>query len=164
MESAYHGAMSDLTDAQYQVLMTFRSALREFLAWSEREAAKAGLTSQQHQLLLVVRAHPGVTAASVSDVAAALQIRPHSAVSLVRRVEAMHLLQRERDALDHRVVRLRLTEDARIILARLSLAHLAELQHAAALLHISEELLQHLSADFMEWVPKGDSLPPKDEK
>jgi DNA-binding MarR family transcriptional regulator len=144
--------MSDLTDAEYNLLLTFRSALRTFMAWSEQEAVKAGLTAQQHQLLLVVRAHNGAT--SIGDIATALQIRHHSAVGLIRRAESMHLLERSRDARDGRVVRLRLTPDASIVLERLSRAHLAELQRAAAMLHISEDFLQHLSADFIRRVPE----------
>jgi len=149
---AYHEPMSDLTDAEYNLLLTFRSALRAFMVWSEQEAVKAGLTAQQHQLLLVVRAHN--EAASVSDIAAALQIRHHSAVGLVRRAESLHLLERRRDSHDARVVRLRLTPEASVVLERLSRAHLAELQRAAAMLHISEDFLQHLSADFIERVPE----------
>ncbi len=147
--------MSDLTDAQYNVLLTFRCALREFLVWSEQEAAKAGLTAQQHQLLLVVRGHTGKTPASVGDVASALQIRHHSAVGLIRRAETMKLLERRRDLHDQRVVRLVLTDKARMILENLSRVHLAELQRAAEMLHISEEFLQHLSADFLGGAPKG---------
>ncbi len=121
------------------------------MVWSEQEAVKAGLTAQQHQLLLVVRAHKGD--ASVRDVASALKIRHHSAVGLVSRAEVMHLLERRRDPKDARVVRLRLTPEAVVVLERLSRAHLDELQRAAATLHISEEFLQQLSADFLQHLP-----------
>lgn len=144
--------MSDLTEAEYRLLLTFRTALREFLVWSEREAALAGLTPQQHQLLLVLRVNDG--SANVTDVAASLQIRHHSAVGLVRRAEALRLVERERDPLDHRVVRLRLTSEARDVLEKLSRTHLDELKRAAAMLHISEEFLQQLSTDFIEQVPR----------
>lgn len=144
--------MSDLTDAEYSLLLTFRTALRAFIAWSEQEAVKEGLTAQQHQLLLVVRAHKGD--ASVRDVADALRIRHHSAVGLIRRAEFVHLLERHRDPLDGRIVRLRLTPDASVLLERLSRAHLDELRRAASMLHISEEFLQHLSADFLQRLPE----------
>ncbi|HKT59096.1 MarR family winged helix-turn-helix transcriptional regulator [Sinomonas terrae] len=143
--------MSDLTDAEYSLLLTFRNALRAFIVWSEQEAVKAGLTAQQHQLLLVVRTHNG--GASVRDVAAALRIRHHSAVGLVRRAELTHLLERHRDPEDARVVRLSLTPEAAVILERLSRAHLDELQRAAAMLHISEDFLHQLSADFLQRLP-----------
>lgn len=143
--------MSDLTDAEYTLLLTFRNALRAFMVWSEQEAVKAGLTAQQHQLLLVVREHRGE--ASVRDVAAALQIRHHSAVGLVRRAEMTHLIERRRDPIDARVVRLSLTSEAEVVLERLSRAHLAELKRAAATLHISEDFLQRLSADFLQRLP-----------
>lgn len=147
--------MPDLTDAEYHLLLTFRNALREFLVWSEREAAQAGLSPQQHQLLLLLRVHEG--RANITDVANALQIRHHSAVGLIRRAEDLRLVERERDAMDHRVVRLRLTAEARQVLERLSRTHLDELQRAAALLHISEGFLQELSVAFLDQVPKGYS-------
>ncbi|WP_052207566.1 MarR family winged helix-turn-helix transcriptional regulator [Sinomonas humi] len=143
--------MSDLTDAEYSLLLTFRNALRAFIVWSEQEAVKAGLTAQQHQLLLVVRTYKG--GASVRDVAAALRIRHHSAVGLVRRAESTHLLERHRDPRDARVVRLSLTPEAGAMLERLSRAHLDELQRAASMLHISEDFLQQLSADFLQRLP-----------
>lgn len=140
--------MSDLTDAEFRALLAFRVAVRKFMLWSDREAAKAGLTSQQHQLLLVVRVRSGERAVSVTDVAAALGIRHHSAVGLVRRAEAMRLLERRRDIADRRVVRLQLTGEADALLARLSRSHLAELQRAACVLRNSEVPLQKLLADL----------------
>lgn len=140
--------MSDLTDAEFRALLAFRVAVRKFMLWSDREAAKAGLTSQQHQLLLVVRVRSGERAVSVTDVAAALGIRHHSAVGLVRRAEAMRLLERRRDIADRRVVRLQLTREADALLARLSRSHLAELQRAACVLRNSEVPLQKLLADL----------------
>jgi len=142
--------MSDLTDAQYRTLLAFRVAVRKFMLWSDREAGDAGLTSQQHQLLLVLRAHSGEDGVSVTDVAAALGIRHHSAVGLVRRAEAMRLVERQRDPRDRRVVRLRLTGEAGMLLARLSRGHLAELQHAAFLLPQSENELQKFLADLAQ--------------
>ena len=140
--------MSDLTDAEFRALLAFRVAVRKFMLWSDREAAKAGLTSQQHQLLLVVRVRSGERAVSVTDVAAALGIRHHSAVGLVRRAEAMRLLERRRDIADRRVVRLQLTREANTLLAGLSRSHLAELQRAAYVLRNSGVPLQKLLADL----------------
>lgn len=149
--------MLGVTDEQYQVLYTFRLALRRFTRWSDEASAEAGLTSQQHQLLLGVRAHPDTQAPSIGDVAGYLMIRHHSAVELVRRVEAMGMLSRSADEHDHRVVRLELTERGARTLDGLSSAHMAELQRAAATLHVSEEVLQRLSEDFIETVPAEDA-------
>ena len=47
-----------LDDDQYRELLAFRTALRRFLHWSEQQAELAGLTGQQHQLLLAIRGTP----------------------------------------------------------------------------------------------------------
>ncbi len=141
--------MSQVSDEQYTILYTFRFALRHFMRWSQQQAALVGLTEQQHQLLLAVRAHPGDIGPSISEIADSLLIRHHSAVELIRRVEKSGLLARTHDTRDQRVVRLALTEQGREVLARLTDAHLKELERAAATLHISEEFLNRLSEDFI---------------
>jgi DNA-binding MarR family transcriptional regulator len=60
-------------------------------------------------------------------VAGYLLIRHHSAVDLIDRCEGAGLVERERDADDRHVVRLRLSPDDDKILAELSGAHLEEL-------------------------------------
>jgi hypothetical protein len=50
--------MPALDQAQYERLLRFRTGLRRFLRWSAEQAATAGLTPAQHQLLLAVRGHP----------------------------------------------------------------------------------------------------------
>lgn len=144
--------MAQVSDDQYRILLTFRCALRQFLHWSQQQAAAVGLTAQQHQLLLAVRAHPGGGAPSISDVAACLGIRHHSAVELVSRCETLGLVVRTGDAHDLRVVRLRLTGHGREVLDELTATHLAELERVAATLHISEQFLNQLSEDFIETV------------
>lgn len=141
--------MTPITDEQYRILLTFRCALRHFLAWSQDQAALVGLTSQQHQLLLAIRAHSGSSPPSIRDVSEYLLIRHHSAVELVGRVTAMGLVSRLADPKDQRVVRLRLTPHGESLLETLSVSHLEELQRVAATLHISEQFLDRLSQDFL---------------
>lgn len=141
--------MTQITDEQYRILLTFRCALRHFLAWSQDQAALVGLTAQQHQLLLAIRAHGGSAPPSIRDVSEYLLIRHHSAVELVGRVSAMGLVARLPDVKDQRVVRLRLTERGQSLLETLSAAHLEELERVAATLHISEQFLDRLSQDFL---------------
>lgn len=117
----------DLSDADYQRLLLFRTALRRFLRWSETQAEAAGVTPAQHQLLLAVRGHAGPGEPTIGDVAESLLLRHHSAVELVDRAEAAKLVRRVHDPDDRRVVRLRLTPGGRRVLARLSAANLEEL-------------------------------------
>ena len=118
-----------LTDADYQRLLAFRTSLRQFLHWSEQQAEAAGLTAAHHQLLLAIRGHVGASGPTIGEVADSLLLRHHSTVGLVDRAEKAGLVERQVDAADRRVVRLRLTAHGEEVLGRLSSAHLEELQH-----------------------------------
>src|SRR3546814_9226771 len=66
-----------LADADYAALADFRHALRQFQAFSEARATEQGLTPQQHQALLTIRAAaPDVP--SVGHVAERLMLKPRS--------------------------------------------------------------------------------------
>jgi DNA-binding MarR family transcriptional regulator len=120
-----------LSDGQYHELLAFRTALRRFMRWSEQQAAAAGLTGQQHQLLLAIRGHDGAGAPTVGDVAEHLLLRHHSAVELVDRAAEAGLVRRLADEGDGRVVRLALTDHGQDLLERLSAAHVEELGRLA---------------------------------
>ena len=122
-----------LTDAEYQRLLAFRTGLRRFLHWSEEQAEAAGLTAAHHQLLLAIRGHAGASGPTIGEVAESLLLRHHSAVGLVDRAVKAGLVERQEDAADRRVVRLRLTARGEEILGRLSSAHLEELQRLPGL-------------------------------
>lgn len=64
---------------------------------------------------------------TVGEVAAALLVRPHSAVELVDRLAETGLVEREGDPKDHRRVVVSLTPRAEEVLRDLSTAHLREL-------------------------------------
>jgi DNA-binding MarR family transcriptional regulator len=144
--------MERLTDEQYRSLFVFRHALRRFLVRSAESAARVGLTSQQHQLLLILRGYPGTTAPSIREIAEYLLIRHHSAVELVARVEAMGLVSRHPDPEDQRVVRLELTPCGRQRLAAMADTHLEELHEVATVLNISEELIREISERYLHGV------------
>lgn len=116
-----------LSTEDYERLLELRTDLRRFLRWSETQARSAGLTPQQHQLLLAVRGHEGGGAPSITDVAEELMLRHHSVVGLVDRAEAQGLIERRPDARDGRVVRLKLTRLGGRKLESLSEQHVAEL-------------------------------------
>ena len=114
-------------DRDYQRLLEFRTALRQFLHWSETQAVAAGITAAQHQLLLAVRGHHGDRGPTIGDVATSLLLRHHSAVELVDRAEEAGLVRRAHDPDDRRVVRLRLTSRGTRVLERLAEVHVEEL-------------------------------------
>jgi DNA-binding MarR family transcriptional regulator len=134
-----------LTDDQYLELLAFRTGLRRFLRWSEEQAAAAGLTGQQHQLLLAIRGHPGSSAPTIGDVADHLLLRHHSVVELVDRAEQAGLVQRLSDWDDRRIVRLVLTTKGRRLLDQLSAAHIEELARLGPIVQRLVRGLEHES-------------------
>ena len=120
--------MASLSDKDFERLLDFRDGLRRFLHWSEEQARSAGLTPAQHQLLLAVRGHPGDRPPTIGELADHLLLQHHGAVQLVDRAAAAGLVTRERDAGDHRVVRVHLTPEADRILESLAARHLDELR------------------------------------
>ena len=116
-----------MTDAEYRVLARFRFALRVFLRFSEDAARTAGLTPNQHQLMLAVRGFPSGEP-TISDLAEWLQLRHNSTVELVQRAVDAGLLERHVDAEDRRRQRLALTAGGEAVLDSLSQAHGQELR------------------------------------
>jgi DNA-binding MarR family transcriptional regulator len=120
--------MAPLADEQFRELLAFRTTLRRFMRWSEEQAVAAGLTGQQHQLLLAIRGHEGVLAPTVGDMAEALQQQHHSVVELVNRAAEADLVVRTVDQQDRRRQRLALTHRGQAVIEELSTVHRAELR------------------------------------
>jgi len=122
------------TDADYARLLDFREQLRRFDQWSRAAAAEHGLTHAQHQLLLAIRGHRGEDSPTIGQVADHLLVKHHTVSELADRTSELGLVERVRDAADHRVVRLRLTEAGQQVLTDLTAVHLAELRGLAPFL------------------------------
>jgi DNA-binding MarR family transcriptional regulator len=103
-------------DDDYRDQADFRCAFRLFLRFSEEQAREAGITPQQHVLLLTVRGHRNHPRVNIGDVADALQIRHHGASLLVDRCVKRGLLSRAEDPEDRRRVHVWLTEEGQRIL------------------------------------------------
>lgn len=115
------------TDIDYTALAEFRFASRRFHVFSKAKAAEAGLTSQQHQALLAIRA-ADPDDATVGYVAQHLIVKPHTASELIDRLEALGLVRREPAQSDRRRALLRLTPRASGILSDLSSVHREEIR------------------------------------
>lgn len=135
------------TDEDYRSILTFRTRLRRFLAWSGDQARAAGLTPTQHQLLLAIRGHDDPRGPTISDIADYLQLRHHSAVGLVDRAESAGLVRRRDDAEDRRLARVELEPEGEAALEHLTALHVAELR----------ALTDGLSLPEMPAVPPGAS-------
>lgn len=123
-----------LAKADYETLAGFRYLLREFAAFSEQAARRAGLTAQQHQTLLAIKGFPGREQVTIGELAQRLGLRDHSVTGLVDRLVARGLLRRRYDRRDRRRVLVEVTPRAHTLLAKLSRAHRDELKRLAPLL------------------------------
>jgi DNA-binding MarR family transcriptional regulator len=116
-----------VSDREYEMLASFRHALRRFLSFSEEAARVVGLTPQQHQALLAIKGFRGGEL-TIGDLAEALQIKHHSAVGLVDRLVDQGLAARVQAAGDRRQVLVTLTTHGLDLLAELTSAHRRELR------------------------------------
>ncbi len=114
-----------------QVLAEFRHQLRVFLHFSEEAAAKLGLQSQQHQLLLQLAGAPDGVAPTIGYSADRLGLRHNSVVELSKRCEEAGLITRRHEDLDRRCVVLEVTEKGSLLLEALSIDHARELNELA---------------------------------
>jgi DNA-binding MarR family transcriptional regulator len=122
--------MKDLDLEEYRSLAEFRYQIRRFLGFSEEQVRAAGMEPQQHQLLLALKGLPEGVIATVGELAGRLQLKHHSTVELVNRLERLGYVTREAGAEDRRQVMVRLTHPGASILRKLSIAHHQELEVA----------------------------------
>jgi len=120
-----------MTVSEFRALAEFRYQIRIFLNGSEVAARGADLEPQQYQLLLALRGLPAGREPNIRELAERMQLRHHSVVELVDRLEHRQLLRRERSRTDRRQVIVRLTPRGEKILTRLAKQRLAELRTSA---------------------------------
>jgi DNA-binding MarR family transcriptional regulator len=134
-----------MTPDEYRALAEFRYRIRVFLNGSEQAARAAGLEPQQYLLLLAVRGLPLGREASIGELAERMQLRHHSVVELVDRLERRLLLRRERSRVDRREVIVHLTPRGERIILRLAKQRLDELRTAAPALVLALNAIVTLS-------------------
>ena len=118
-----------LQDDDYDALACFRYAMRKFLSFSKQAlATEARLTPEQYEALLAVKAFSSSTGLTIRDLSERLQVKHHTAVGVVDKLEGMFLLQREPGVLDRRQVFLKLTPEGIRLLARVAAIHREELR------------------------------------
>jgi DNA-binding MarR family transcriptional regulator len=117
-----------LSTSDYEALAAFRYGVRRYLAFAEAGARSVGLTTQQHQALLAIKAWTLRNPISIGDLAAQLLLKHHSAVELVGRLEKGGFTRRAVDPQDRRRVLVSLTAAGEEVLAALSANNLRELR------------------------------------
>src|SRR6266581_2336740 len=120
-----------MSPAEFRALAQFRYQIRQFLNGSEQAARAVDLEPQQYLFLLALRGLPAGRTATIRELAERMQLRHHSAVEMVNRLERQQLLRRERSRTDRRQVILHLTPRAEKILSRLARQRIEELRTAA---------------------------------
>jgi len=116
-----------LMKEDYEEIAEIRYRIRQFLRFSETAALDAGITPQQHQLLLAIQGFPSRDYATPTEIAERLQIKHHSCLGLIQRMEHVKLLERSVHPDDRRSVYIRLTEQGLKILRQLTEMHRYEL-------------------------------------
>ncbi len=120
-----------MTAAEFRALAEFRYQIRIFLNGSEQAARDADLEPQQYLLMLALRGLPTGREPSIRELAERMQLKHHSVVELVDRLERRQLLRRERSLTDRRQVSLHLTPRGEKLLTRLAKQRISELRTAA---------------------------------
>ena len=118
----------DLALRDYQELAEFRYQLRHFLHFSETRAREHGIEPHQHQALLALKGLPTGTQPTIGELANRLELRHHTTVELVNRLEASGFVKRQPDPTDRRQILLHLTAQGTAKLRSLTVAHRDELR------------------------------------
>jgi DNA-binding MarR family transcriptional regulator len=120
---------ASVTQKDYSALAAFRYAMRKFLrASKEHLSAKAGLTPEQYEALLALKAFSGAEGLLVGELSERLQVKHHTAVSLTDKLLSRELVTKERGRTDRRRVHVKLTTAGSTLLASLAQIHLDELR------------------------------------
>ncbi|MFA4939980.1 MarR family winged helix-turn-helix transcriptional regulator [Brevundimonas sp.] len=117
-----------LTQTDFQTLARFRVAIRQYLAFAEQGAKAVGLTSQQHQALLIIKSQGYSGPVKIGDVARLLLLKPHSAAGLIDRLAESRLVARRSAPEDRREVDVCLTAAGEDCLSKLTARNLQELR------------------------------------
>ena len=115
--------------AEYRIIASWRSALRQFFGGSKQILKDHGVTGMQYQTLLAIRTSEDPEGINMNGLAAYLGVRHNSAVGLINRLESQNLVRRERSDRDRRVAHLKLTAEGEICLKALVEAHRKELNN-----------------------------------
>jgi|KBSMisStandDraft_5_1062788.scaffolds.fasta_scaffold172655_2 DNA-binding MarR family transcriptional regulator len=118
--------MMEIDQKQIRALAGFRSALRRFLVFSEEATRKEGVTAQQYQAILAIKAQPHGSV-SIGELAEELLLKSNAAVQLVDRLAKLGLVKRQRSKASERVVLVQLTDAGESVLLRLAALHLEQL-------------------------------------
>jgi DNA-binding MarR family transcriptional regulator len=86
--------MANQVHNEFVAWAEFRYQIRLWTRISEEAALEAGLPPQHHQVLLALKGFPGDQPPRIADLAERMQLRHHSMVGLLDRMEKQGLIER----------------------------------------------------------------------
>ncbi|HEY3800151.1 MAG TPA: MarR family transcriptional regulator [Caulobacteraceae bacterium] len=129
---------------RFRGLAGFRRGLRRFLSASEKISREAGVTPQQYQVMLAIKAADDDRLA-MKDLAEELELAPHAAVQLMDRLAKLGLAERRPSEGDRRLVFVALTAQGEALICDLADRHLEEMLRQEPQLRSSLNRLKRLS-------------------
>ena len=90
-----------ISDRDYKTLASVRAELRSFAHFTEQSTSHAGLTPQQHQILLAIRASE-TAELTIGELAEIMLLKPHSVSGIADRLQKLDLVERVRRKAEHR--------------------------------------------------------------
>ena len=116
-------------DEDYAALAEFRFAMRKFLRFSKDELQKhRRLTPEQYEALLALRAGGAEPGLNIGQLSERLQVKHHTAVSLVAKLVLRGDVGRFSNDSDRRQVHLKLTSQGTRLLEEAAIIHRHELR------------------------------------
>jgi DNA-binding MarR family transcriptional regulator len=118
-----------LQPEDYDALAAFRYAMRKFLRFSKEALSNAKLTPEQYEALLAIKTRGGSNGIIVSELSERLQVKHHTAVSLIDKLVSRNLVSRARATEDRRHVNVKLTRFGTSTIAKLAAIHRCEMRN-----------------------------------
>jgi DNA-binding MarR family transcriptional regulator len=117
-----------LRPKDYDALAAFRYAMRKFLRFSKEALAATKLTPEQYEALLAIKIRGGAAGIIIGELSERLQVKHHTAVSLIDKLVSRKLVARARANEDRRQVHVKLTGLGNSTIARLAAIHRREMR------------------------------------
>ena len=121
-----------LGNEDYEALGAFRYAMRKFLRFSKDFLADSKLTPEQYEALLAIKADSQHDKINIGDLSERLQVKHHTAVSLIDKLAARNFVARARSKEDRRHVYVELTQRGDAVLTKLASIHRREMRRRSS--------------------------------
>lgn len=135
--------MKGLQQEDFRAMAEFRHEMRKFLRFSKDELAQhARLTPEQYEAMLALRAFADDRGMTVGQLSDRLQVKHHTAVTLVNKLVERGVASRTHGTTDRREVYVKLTPEGTELLNKAASVHRKEIRRRSAELIAALERLQ----------------------